>query len=79
MVRVRAARPLPGDAITTVSARFGVEGDWWGAFLFVDNLTNEDGAMSSRNVTVPGVTPATANRPQPRTIGLEVRFGFGGR
>ena len=70
---------LPGDAITTVSARFGVEGDWWGAFLFVDNLTNEDGAMSSRNVTVPGVTPAAANRPQPRTIGLEVRFGFGGR
>ena len=62
-----------------MSARFGVEGDWWGAFLFVDNLTNEDGAMSSRNVTVPGVTPAAANRPQPRTIGLEVRFGFGGR
>lgn len=70
---------LPGDAITTVAARIGVEGDWWSAYLFVDNLTNEDGAMSPRNVTVPGVTPATANRPQPRTVGLEVRLGFGGR
>jgi iron complex outermembrane recepter protein len=67
---------LPGDSITTLAARFGIESDRWGAFLFADNLTNEDGAVSARSVTVPGVTPATASRLRPRTIGLELRFNF---
>lgn len=70
---------LPGDAVTIVNARVGLEGERWGAFLFADNLTNEDGAMGPRNVTLPGVTPAVSNRPQPRTIGIELRLGFGGR
>jgi iron complex outermembrane recepter protein len=67
---------LPGDSITTLAARFGVEGEQWGAFLYGDNLTNEDGAISARNVVTPGVTPAIANRLRPRTVGVEVRYNF---
>jgi hypothetical protein len=40
--------------------------------LFVDNLTDEDGAISPRAAQqVPGALP-TATRFRPRTIGLQV-------
>jgi outer membrane receptor protein involved in Fe transport len=71
---------LPGDALTVVNARLGLEGERWGVFLFADNLTDEDGALDARNVTFAGPTPlpATANRLRPRTVGLELRVNFGG-
>jgi len=68
---------LPGDSITTFAARVGLESGEWGAFLYGDNLTNEDGATSPRLVTTPGVTPALAGRLRPRTIGVEIRYNFG--
>ena len=63
---------LPGDATTTMELRFGLESRHWGVQLFVDNLTDEDGAISPRAAQqVPGALP-TATRFRPRTIGLQV-------
>jgi hypothetical protein len=63
---------LPSEATTLVDLRFGVEGKVWGAYVFVDNATNEDRPMDvafSSNLFA-------ANRPRPRTIGLNVRYDF---
>lgn len=63
---------LPGDATTTMELRFGLESRHWGVQLFVDNLTDEDGAISPRAAQqAPGLLP-TATRFRPRTIGLQV-------
>ena len=63
---------LPGDTTTTMELRFGLESRHWGVQLFVDNLTDEDGAISPRAAQqVPGALP-TATRFRPRTIGLQV-------
>ena len=65
---------LPGDATTTMELRFGLESRHWGVQLFVDNLTDEDGAISPRAAQqVPGALP-TATRFRPRTIGLQVNL-----
>ena len=65
---------LPGDATTTMELRFGLESRHWGVQLFVDNLTDEDGATSPRAAQqVPGALP-TATRFRPRTIGLQVNL-----
>jgi iron complex outermembrane recepter protein len=63
---------LPGDATTTLDARFGLEGQRWGVHLFVDNLTDEDGAVAPRSVMMP--LPATAIRQRPRTVGIDITF-----
>ncbi len=60
---------LPGDNTFIVDSRIGVEGDLFGVYLFADNLTDEDGAISFRNVN-------GAVRPRPRTFGLQVRATF---
>ena len=63
---------LPGDATTTMELRFGLASRHWSVQLFVDNLTDEDGAISPRAAQqVPGALP-TAERFRPRTIGLQV-------
>ena len=65
---------LPGDTTTTMELRFGLESRHWGVQLFVDNLTDEDGAISPRAAQqVPGALP-TATRFRPRTIGLQVNL-----
>ncbi len=61
----------PGDAITMLDARIGMESDQgWSAFLYGENLTNEDGALNART------TLGVANRLRPRTYGVVVRYGF---
>ncbi|MBL8256862.1 outer membrane receptor protein involved in Fe transport [Pseudoxanthomonas japonensis] len=61
----------PGDAITMLDARIGVESDnGWSAFLYGDNLTNEDGALNART------TLGVANRLRPRTYGVVFRYSF---
>ncbi|MEN4903146.1 TonB-dependent receptor [Luteimonas sp. TWI1437] len=61
----------PGDAITMLDARIGVEADaGWSAFLYGENLTNEDGALNART------TLGVANRLRPRTFGVLVRYSF---
>jgi len=63
-----------GDKITQAALRVGLEGEQWGAYLFADNLFDEDGMVDG-----PGLTPATADvatRLRPRTFGLNLRFDF---
>lgn len=71
---------LPGDRIDRVDARVGAEFDGINIALFVDNLTNENGATSFRTVQpiAPGIDDITANRLRPRTFGIEASFTFGG-
>jgi len=56
------------DSITQVDARFGVEANHWSAFLFADNLFDEDGAVAPYALGPAG--PAT--RLRPLTIGLQL-------
>lgn len=69
---------LPGDAILSVAARFGIANEHWGAFLFVENLTNERGAAGPRAAALLelGDAESTAVRLRPRTIGIELRTTF---
>lgn len=62
----------PSDDLTTVDARLGLEGEHWGAFLFGDNLTDENGALTAIGLGALG----QANRYRPRTVGLNLRISF---
>ncbi|MGH7462434.1 MAG: TonB-dependent receptor domain-containing protein, partial [Longimicrobiales bacterium] len=61
---------LPSDATTTVDLRLGIEGESWGAYLFGNNLTDEDGAVEAQFP----FTPVT--RLRPRTLGVNLRYNF---
>ncbi len=63
---------LPSDSTTAVDLRLGVEGSQWSAYLFADNLTDEDGAIDVRGLGPNG--PVT--RMRPRTYGLNIRYDF---
>jgi len=71
---------LPGDTIDRVDARIGVEFAQLTIALFADNLTDENGATSFRQVQQIGPTSfdITSNRLRPRTLGVEASFRFGG-
>ena len=61
----------PGDPITLANARIGVESpNGWAAYLYGNNLTNEDGAINARNLSL------AANRPQPRSYGVLLRYDY---
>ena len=60
---------LPGDDTFIVDSRIGIEGDRFGIYLFGDNLTDENGALSFRGVL-------GASRPRPRTFGIQVRATY---
>ena len=61
----------PGDPITLANARIGIESpSGWAAYLYGNNLTNEDGAINARNMSF------AANRPQPRTYGVLLRYDY---
>jgi len=60
------------DNITQVDLRTGVEADRWSAFLFADNLFDEDGAVAPYAFGPTG--PAT--RLRPLTIGLQLSARF---
>jgi len=61
-----------GDSYTRVDVRFGVEAAIWSAFLFADNLLDEDAAITPLYQGPAG--PAT--RLRPLTIGLQLRASF---
>jgi iron complex outermembrane receptor protein len=67
-----ASSALPSDSTTTLGLRLGVEGQAWSAYLFGDNLTDEDGAVDVRLQGIDG--PAT--RLRARTFGVNVRYNF---
>ncbi|MGP7795577.1 TonB-dependent receptor [Sphingomonas sp. CLY1604] len=70
----------PGDTIDRVDARVGVDLKQLTIAAFVDNLTNETGATSFRQVQplASGALDIVSNRLRPRTIGLELTARFGG-
>lgn len=70
---------LPGDTIDNVNARIGVDLNELTIAVFVDNLTNNNGATTYREVTqiAPGVDNIVSNRLRPRTIGFELSARFG--
>jgi outer membrane receptor protein involved in Fe transport len=71
-----------GDAITELSAKVGLESPaGWGAYVYVRNLTNEDGAVSSRDpdlVDMDGnlLDRGAATRLVPRTVGVLLRYDY---
>ncbi|MWC45701.1 TonB-dependent receptor plug domain-containing protein [Sphingomonas carotinifaciens] len=69
-----------GDTIDLVDARIGFDLANLSIAAFVDNLTNERGALSFRTVTPLTATlnDIIAVRTRPRTIGLELTARFGG-
>lgn len=62
----------PSDSTTTVDLRLGLEGGAWGAYLYGDNLTDEDGAIDASLTGPDGL----ATRFRPRTYGLNLRYNF---
>lgn len=64
----------PSDDVTLLGARLGVEGQSWGIYLFGDNLSDENAAMSVAGL-VNGIVLPTA-RPRPRTVGLNMSYRF---
>jgi outer membrane receptor protein involved in Fe transport len=63
------------DRITTARASVSIERpDRWTATLFVDNLNDEKGTGNNQSVSF-GIDD-WANRPQPRTIGLQLEYKY---
>jgi iron complex outermembrane recepter protein len=61
------------------NARAGVEGDHWSAVLFVNNLADKRAKLN--NITQDAVNMPTYNRvavTQPRTVGIDLNYKFGG-
>jgi outer membrane receptor protein involved in Fe transport len=63
---------VDSDSYTRLDLRLGVEAESWSAFLFADNLSDEDGAITPYYAGPAG--PAT--RLRPLTIGLQLRAWF---
>lgn len=72
----------PGDALTRIGARIGLESPaGWAVYLYGENLTNEDGAINARSASqFDGngdlLRLGAANRYQPRTYGVLFRYDY---
>ncbi|MFO0333647.1 MAG: TonB-dependent receptor [Pseudomonadota bacterium] len=62
----------PSDATTTADLRLGLESGPWAAYLYGDNLTDEDAAIDPTATGPAGI----ATRFRPRTYGINVRYDF---
>jgi iron complex outermembrane recepter protein len=60
------------DAIGNLKASAGLAGERWTVDLYGDNLTNEDGSITSPN----GGEAFNSLRYRPRTVGLQTTFSF---
>lgn len=73
-IGVPRARIIAGDDLTFGQASFLIESpSGWSSSLFVDNFTNEDGAITG-STTVAGASRVP--RPRPRTIGMQLDYHF---
>lgn len=72
----------PGDALTRVGARVGLASPaGWAVYLYGENLTNEDGAITARAASQFDANGdllrlGAANRYQPRTYGVLFRYDY---
>ena len=63
------------QSITKVDFRIGLETESWDVMLFVDNLTDEDRAVTAVNATVLNTLNENyAVRLRPRTVGLNLKW-----
>lgn len=76
-VRINAARQtgllddrLPGDAMAILNLRLGWQIDRVGASVFINNVTNDRGAVTPRD------TVGSAVRIRPRTVGVELAVSY---
>ena len=65
-----------GDENTFVNARFGLDRDNYGIYLFGRNLTDESGAMFPTSAEAASLGSTLASRPQPRTLGIGLNWNF---
>lgn len=64
-----------GDPITLAQANFSLSGpSGWAATLFVENLTNWDGATFKG--APPALLPYARGRVRPRTVGVQLEYHF---
>lgn len=64
---------ISGDDNKRINARFGVENDRWGVYLFGENLNNDDNRINPAGTAL---ARGYASRYRPSTIGLNVRFDY---
>ena len=69
---VSGTDPVVQDAYETGDLRIGLDGDGWGASLFVDNVWDERAELFVSNRWA--VQRVSVN--QPRTYGFQMRFNF---
>jgi len=72
---------IEGDATTLVNLRAELFGDRWSVYGFMNNVTDEDGAINPSFPYLAGPPPQFvdgiyANRFRPRTLGVGVRYGI---
>ncbi len=63
---------VPSDSVAKLDLRLGLEGQAWGAYLYAENLSDEDGAVDASAAGPDGL----ALRYRPRTWGLTLRYDF---
>lgn len=70
--------PVFGDDNIRVDARYELGRDEWTAFVFAENLFNDDNAITPSQVSsfFPPGTGLIATRFRPRTLGIGARFNF---
>lgn len=66
------------DTLDILNLRIGVNGEQWGAYLFANNVTGEDGALVSFTPLSPFTTGniVDATFVAPQEIGVELRYSF---
>ncbi len=64
---------ISGDDNKRINARFGVENDRWGVYLFGENLNGDDNRINPAGTAL---ARGYASRYRPSTIGLNVRFDY---
>lgn len=61
---------LPGDTMAALNLRLGWQVDRVGASVYINNVTNDDGAVTPRDAA------GTAVRIRPRTVGVELAVTY---
>lgn len=64
------------DKLDILNLRVGVRQERWSAYLFANNVTNEDGAVLAFPPLTPSINAVDATFVAPREVGLDLRVHF---